>query len=993
MSSEEQPRYTSHSQVPDVLSRDDWETVKDLVFACHALDAASQKSWLDDHCPPGRIRVEVERLLAAAPASESFMTSSAPEQLLGTPPAAPSQIGRFRIERQLGAGGMGVVYAAVDERLGRHVALKILQPDATIDEERRKRLVWDARAASALNHPNIVCVYETGVADGVDYVAMELVPGPTLAESLQSESWPESRVLAVAIQIAAALEAAHARGIVHRDLKPSNVIITPAGVAKLVDFGLAKSVGAIASGNSAPPTIEGRLAGTVAYMSPEQAEGTDVDFRSDIFSFGSLLYEMLTRQRAFAGGSAVSILAKIIHTQPPVPRGRTSVLDPRLEDIVNRCHRKDRARRFQSMGEVRVRLQEIVDDPTPADAGRARPPSRAWQYAAFGAGLVALAAIAAAIAVRPRDEAPTPTSLTRLTWDGGLTTSPAVSRDGTLLAYASDRAARGDLDIWIQRMGGSDPIRLTTDAADDSAPDISPDGTKVAYRSERGGGGVYVVPSLGGTERLIAPLCRDPKYSPDGKWIACWTGDVGGAFYPKAARIWLVSAAGGPLRPFRPDFETAAFPLWMPDGGGLVFLGRKPDARGTPVIDWWVAGENGGEHATGALPTFLDLGLLPAGGSFRIRPEAWLEHPQAVLFAARHDEWSSTNVWSVGMNPRGELQGPPRPATFGAGVEERPTVPARASSAAAPSLIFASLAVDFQLRRMPLSSKQGDRSPQPLLPNISQIASPSLSADGRLLVFSGRQQNGYRVVAIDTATAGEHLVTTVESPEFVRVIVSGDGKSVVYGGGGHVGYRMPINQGPPESICSNCGWPTHVNYDGSEALFESITADERLLIWSGGSLRPLIGSADPKNRMQYAGRFSPDKRWVAFCAVTRDSGAREIVIVPNAPHRTLREDEWISISEGQTSDREPYWSPDGRRLFFISDRDGFRCIWARDVDPQTGKPAGSPVSIAHFHHARELLRSPRPASGSIGLTATADTLVFTVEQSTGNLWWQHGAGR
>ena len=204
---------------------------------------------------------------------------------------------------------------------------------------------------------------------------------------------------------------------------------------------------------------------------------------------------------------------------------------------------------------------------------------------------------------------------------------------------------------------------------------------------------------------------------------------------------------------------------------------------------------------------------------------------------------------------------------------------------------------------------------------------------------------------------------------------------------------MNINQGTPEQICANCGWPTHVNFDGSEALFESAEADERLLIWTHGSLKPLIGSPDPKNRKQFSGRFSPDNRWVVFCAGGRDTGAREIVVVPNAPGRKLADEEWISISDGGDSDREPYWSPDGRRLFFISDRDGFRCIWARDIDPRTGQPLGPPVPITHFHHARELLRSLWPSSSSIGLTATPDSLVFTVAQSTGNLWWQHAAAR
>jgi hypothetical protein len=197
---------------------------------------------------------------------------------------------------------------------------------------------------------------------------------------------------------------------------------------------------------------------------------------------------------------------------------------------------------------------------------------------------------------------------------------------------------------------------------------------------------------------------------------------------------------------------------------------------------------------------------------------------------------------------------------------------------------------------------------------------------------------------------------------------------------------MNINQGPPEPICTNCASPTHINYDGSAAIFESINSDERLTIWSNGTIGPLA-SPDPKNRMQYAGRFSPNRKWVAFCAGARDGNAREIVVIPNAPDRQLRDDEWISISEGQTSDREPYWSPDGKRLFFISDRDGFRCLWARDIDPETGRPGGPAIPIAHFHLTRELLRGPLPATGSIGLTATGNALIFTVARSIGSLWW------
>ena len=972
----------------DTLSSDDWELVKDMVFSCLPLDRPARERWLDEQRPSERVRREVERLLAASQTSVGFMDVSAPRRVLDLPAEHPEHIGHFRIEHVLGAGGMGVVYAGVDERLGRPVAIKVLQPDAAADDTRRKRLIWDARAASTLNHPNIVCVYEAGEAAGVAYVAMELVSGNTLAELLDREALPQPRALLLATQVAAGLEAAHAQGIVHRDLKPSNVMISDTGVAKLVDFGLAKSVGGDIPDGHAPTTIEGRLAGTVAYMSPEQAEGGDVDFRSDIFSFGSLLYEMLTRQRAFEGGSTVSILARVIHADPAAPRALTPALDSRLDDIVQRCLRKDRERRFQSMAEVRVRLQEVIDEPIQKPTRVSRAP-RVWLWGLGAAAAAGIGAIVTAAVLGWGARPGVPATLSRLTWDGGLTTAPAISRDGTMLAYASDRSGRGDLDIWIQKVGGSDPMRLTTDANDDSAPAISPDGLKVAYRSERGGGGVYVIPSLGGSERLVAPGCRDPKYSPDGQTIACWKGDVGRAFYPGSARIFLV-LANGQVRPFRTDFAADGFPLWLPDGSGLIFLGRKIDANGESVLDWWVASESGVARATGARNIFKDQNLAPPAGSFHLRPEAWLELPSTLLFTARRED--STSVWGLNATPGGDVRGPARPITTSSAVEAMPTAP---GGSAAPALVFASLSTETRLRRVPLVSSSPHAAAEPLLPNLAQIGGSSISADGRLLVFSARQPTGYRVISVDPATATQDVVATVDSSDFVRAVVSGDGKTIVYGGttivdGGtrKTGYRMRL-RGLPEQICTGCGWPTHLNYDGTQALFESGESDERLMLWSGGTVRPLIGGADPANRMQFSGRFSPDGRWVALCLGARESSERRIFVVPNGGGRALKDQEWVPVSEDQATDREPVWSPDGKRLFFISERDGFRCVWARPMDPRTGRPTGAAEPVAHFHYARELLRAPVTQYGAIGLTASSDSLIFTVAQSTGNLWWRH----
>jgi Tol biopolymer transport system component/predicted Ser/Thr protein kinase len=361
----------------------------------------------------------------------------------------------YRIESKLGAGGMGVVYKAVDSRLDRAVAIKVLG-SSTFSAEREKRFVQEAKAASSLNHANIVTIYDidTQEVDGkaIHYIAMEYVAGETLDHLIGRKGLGVRTALKYAAQVADALAAAHAAGIVHRDLKPSNVIVTPQGVVKILDFGLAKlndeaqadAFAETVHGDGAPLTEEGTILGTVAYMSPEQADGKRVDARSDIFSFGSVLYEMVTGRRAFAGGSKLSSLSAVLHTEPQPPSQSMPDIPPELDRIIARCLKKDPARRWQSMADVKVALEELREeidsssvDPIRriATGSRAAVPAKRWLI--IGALAALLIGLAAGAYTARRYLRSAPLTFQRLTFRRGDVTAARFGPGETVVYSAA----------------------------------------------------------------------------------------------------------------------------------------------------------------------------------------------------------------------------------------------------------------------------------------------------------------------------------------------------------------------------------------------------------------------------------------------------------------------------------------------------------------------------------------------------------------------------
>ncbi|MEX2264218.1 MAG: protein kinase [Bryobacteraceae bacterium] len=971
---------------PEQLQR-----VRELLRAAEALEGQERLDFLKNECGNNeKLRSEFERLLDQTTIAH---TSTEPGEEAAGPGAEdrPEQISHYRIVEELGRGGMGVVYHAIDTRLDRSVALKFLPALRVGNSERKQRFVHEARAASSLNHPNIVTIHDFEEIDGATYIVMEYVRGKTLRERIRNGDLHFSEALPLAVQIADAVATAHAAGIVHRDLKPVNIMVTDRGLAKLLDFGLAKlTEGSILpAAFGASLTTEGVIIGTFDYMSPEQAQGKKVDGRSDIFSFGVVLYETFTGRHPFTAESNVGVLGGILEREPKPASELVPSMPREIDDILARCLRKNPDERVQRMDEVKAALEELqlrsqTGQWQPAPARRAVP----WKR--FAAGLVI--AIAAFWGWWWRSasqrEVARPSLLVRLTSDPGLTAFPALSADGRMICYASDRSGEGNLDLWVQQVGGGAAIRITSGEADDSEPDFSPDGSRIAFRSEREGGGVYVVPALGGSPQLIVPGGRGPRFSPDGKSILYWTGELGSGLVVGSARTFMVPAEGGRPQPVRPEFALALSALWMPDGKRVLFLGRL-DAKlpAAQTLDWWIAPLEGGSPTpTQSLALFRSKNLAPRPGSAAIAPDALSREGDRILFSARRGD--TTNLWQIPISPEtGRLEGEPSHLTSGTGDEVHP--------ATAPGIaVFSSQSVDVNIWSLPADANSGKATGtlQPLTSSLSFQGYPSISSDGGKMTFISAISGNWDVWLRDVATGTETALTQTPARELMPKI-SGDGERIAYWQWdtqtNPAAYTVSAQGGMAEKFCEPCGPPTHISTDGSKVLTESFNTTPNALLLAdlaAGKHVRLIEASDWRNKIPYAGRFSPDGKWIVFHITTRVTNMRRIFVAPIGNYTArIPESEWIPIT-GEGRNLEAYWSPNGRVLYFLSDRDGFRCVWSQRLRAATKRPLGEAFPVRHFHQTSRSIAGVSGGAGAIGLSAASGRLVFSLGDLRGNIW-------
>ncbi len=902
-------------------------------------------------------------------------------------PLVGRSLSHYQILEKLGEGGMGVVYKAHDTHLDRFVAIKVLPPDRVADPERKRRFVQEAKAASALNHPNILHIYDIDAAAGVDFMAMEFVPGRILEQRLEHGRLTLRETLKYAVQATDALAKAHAIGIVHRDLKPANIMVTDDGIVKVLDFGLAKlvepadaQVGLTQS--MQPRTEEGTILGTIAYMSPEQAEGRKVDARSDVFSFGSVLYEMVTGRRPFHGETRLSTLSAILREEPQPVHDLAPDVPAELERLIRRCLRKDPGLRFQDVADLRIALRELeLETESGSLAGTAVPP-RARRPRLGNAAMVA-ALIVAALAAgwwiarsRPADSG-AESVLTRLTSDSGLSTTPALSADGKLVAYASDRAGDGGLDIWVQQLAGGDSIRLTRDEADDFEPSFSPDGSKLVYRSERDGGGLYVIPVLGGDPTLLAKGGRHPRFSPDGNWIAY---DVGDEQVIYSSQIFVVPATGGAPRQLAVDLAAARHPIWSPDGKRLLFFGTRRNPGHDYPYDWWTTTPDGAAASdTGALAALRSHNLRFAPTTeFPILASDWIG--DQVYFSAKLGD--STNVWQIAVDARrGKVTGPPRRLTFGASLETHPSV---TFSGQARRAVFAALNSSTGIWSLPLEPNRGKVTGdiQRITLDASEEIFPTLSSDGKTLFYVSNRSGNRDIWRRDLVTGRRRALTSTPWGEMFPLL-SPDGSRLAYQAvekTGAVLYVMPSGEGVAQRLCQGCANPHDWVDQGRGLLSFSTDVGIVLIDAATGKFRTLLQHPDYS---LLSPTPSPDSRWVAF-HVRKSGLTRRIFVVPFRPEAQVPEREWIPITSGDFLDREPRWSPDGNLLYFTSEREGPRCLWAQRLHPSTKRPEGDAFPVYHFHGARLGMRTPN--TQLTGLSIGGGRMALSLEETSGNIW-------
>ena len=876
-----------------------WQVVERLYQLAVQRPEAERAAFLERACAgDDELQREVALLLEAPDMAAAFLSDSGILSRLsgGATKAVTAtktqgwigrRVGAFTISSQIGAGGMGEVYRARDSKLGREVALKILPPALAAHADRLARFTREARLLARINHPNIATIHGVEEADGVPALVLELIEGPTLADRIAQGPLPMSEALAVAKQIASALDAAHASRVVHRDLKPANIKLTKDGHAKVLDFGLARLARddgeTHESGDVSITSTEVRaqtMMGTPAYMSPEQVRGESVDTRTDVWAFGCVLYEMLTGQVLFKGRTVTEILHRVLTYQPTWEELPDATPDA-IRQLLRRCLHKDKGRRLSQISDALA----IEADGTGRPAGAADTGRRSWwPFAAAGAmAMAAAASIVAWVVARGAQSADERAAIR-------FTIGPAegqefsreffhVSADGRMLAWVARRSDGGTGSLFVRALSSPDAHELPgTEGA--TFPFWSPDGRSLGFFTN---GELKRVDVAGGAPRMLA---KTPAVALGGTW-----GSQDVIVYSAQSALFRIAAAGGaPEELVRIDRsrkeDSLRFPRFLPDGKTFLYVARSASAENTAA---YLAG--------------LDrapVRLFATLSQVEFSPPGYLLHTQNGALVAQSFDPATLDVGAekraivdgVGMSPtsvqsaftvssNGVLlyQGP----NDSAGAFQFFNRSGRARSASMPPAPSAQFRLEPNGRRL--------------------VASMDDDGDGRnsLWLFGTTDQSRSRLTS-----AGTHD----RDPVWFA-----DGSTIMFSSsrsGPYAIYSKPADGMMPEVVrfeSANDMWPEDLSSDSKFLAYRrgtATTGTDVIVNPLGGRGAPIEIAQSPAN--EFGARFSPDGRWIAYAS--QETGRTEVYVQPFPPTGA----KWQISTDGG---REPAWAAGGREMLYL----------------------------------------------------------------------------
>jgi serine/threonine protein kinase len=975
------------------MPEQDWQNLKQIFHAAVALPPGARPTYLDKACEGDlSLRAAVESLIKSHEETANFVDvpayQAAAEMLADNHEFKSGQtIAHYQIRSVLGEGGMGKVYLAHDTKLDRKVALKILPLELAANQESMRRFTQEAKTAAALHHPNIAQIFEIGEHDNTRYIAMEFVAGDTLRTLLSRRRIELKRGLEWSAQIAGGLSAAHTQGVIHRDIKPENLIVTPAGQVKILDFGLAKLMGKQNGAGGASElttrymhsrkqanTMPGVIVGTVSYMSPEQASGDAVDQRTDIFSLGVVLYEIVTSERPFKGKSTIDTLHAIINQEPPLATQSNPQLPAELEDILAKALAKEPSERYQHAGDFELdlrRLKRGIESNTLTSTKRtavrqeraARFPLK-WVVlaltliASFFAGWWLGSSGVTQSGVPPLANV----ALTPLTADPGYEGEPTFSPDGQTIAYVSDRS--GNFEIFLKQIAGGPDLNLTNNAADEVQPAFSPDGKQIAFVSTRSsssnllypgvdysllGGDIWVMPALGGSARRIAESGNFPSWSPDGSTIIYTRGTAW--FQPKMLRV---SAQGGESQHIPITFaaDEPPQPFWL-------YASYSSDTR-------WIAFEAG---------AYIFVVNSEGGQARRIvkgkRP-VWSADSQAIIYS-NTESGKNLSLWQVPFSlMEGVVSGSPEPLTVGRGRDIQAAV-----SRDGKMIAYAAQELAFNAEILPFDAEQGRQiGPlQPVTYGNNSIYFLNFSPDGRSLVFENHLGQSAHIWRVDIGSPPIQLTSDAKfndsAPRW-----SPDGQTIAF-------IRRSADESQSSQRIAASLWLMSSDGANPHLLIENATnpmwlPDGRGILHGavveGRNQLFLFDLADKSSRRLTnevgtvpISAFSPDGLWLIH--QSNASGNIDLRAVPLAGG----ESRFVVATTHQ--DYHPFVSPSGKWLYFQLDHKNIY----RVPGPAQNWRKSEPEKITNFPESGLFLEDPQ-------ISRDGRQLLYSRGRITGDIW-------